>query len=456
MKLSQNAKGIISIIGACFLYLSVGSTYILGNINIYVCSYYAGITSDETSIIFPTTTIVGNIVVLLSLPIRQIIGYRAMLILATFLTFAFIFASTFCENFWIFFVCFGIGYGGSTGFLYLNLLYNAYKYFPTRRGLIGGILMGVYGVSSLISNYILLYSMNPDNTKALKNPDTNEYYFPNDIASRLPTALRNLSYYFLGVMIIGNFLQFEFKDEIVKNHKECNEIVVKEKEICDIKIILLQKSNNSINDKLNSCQDPKEMCNEPGCKTLKQAFKSKAFYLMIIMSYFSIQNGYFMASNFKNYGISKISDDSFLTLVGSLGCVFNGGGRFFWGVLSDKLDFKKVYLIILTIQIIDIATLRFVSEYKIAYLIWVCIALLCEGGHFVLFPPLSLKVFGVKVGSTAFSFVLWGIACANLTQFGMNLGLRPYIGFENEFYIYCGFTIISFLVCITNIIKFKP
>ena len=165
------------------------------------------------------------------------------------------------------------------------------------------------------------------------------------------------------------------------------------------------------------------------------------------MSFCSIQNGYFTATNFKNYGITKISDDSFLTLVGSLSCVCNGGGRFFWGLLSDKLHFKRVYLTILCIQIAEIATLRFVSAYKPTYLIWVCVALLCEGGHFVIFPVLNLEMFGEKLGGSAFSVVLLGIAMANVTQFCINLGLRGLIGFENEFLIFLGLSVIAFGVC---------
>ena len=477
LKLSQTAKGIISLIGACFLYLPVGSTYILGNINVYVSSYFKGVTSDETNIVFPITTIVGNIIAYLSLPLCTIIGSRALLIIATVLTWGFIFASTFFTNFWIFFVFFGVGYGGTTGFLYLTLMYNGYKYFPSRRGLIGGILMGVYGLSSLISNFILLALMNPNNTKALQNSE-NEYYFPDEIASRLPNAIRTLSYYFLGVMVLGNLLQFEFKPEIIETH--CPEVnAVVDDSNCKTQLLVKKSMQDPINqDKLNdneSKSDVKkskdnikaletkknewsssiDLLDESKCRSFPQAFCTLAAYAIMTMNYFSIQNGYFTATNFKDYGLSKISDDSFLTLVGSLSCVFNGGGRFFWGALSDKWDFKRVYLIILSIQIVEVATLRFISEYKSAYLIWICVALLCEGGHFVIFPPLCLKVFGPQVGSRVFSVVLLVIACANLTQFGINLRLRPVIGYDNEFFIFLGFSVVSWLLCVMTKIQYK-
>lgn len=437
MKISQKNKGIISIIGSCLLYLPVGSTYILGNINIYVCSYFKNVTSDETSVVFPITTIVGNTVVILSLYIQALIGYRKMLLLATLLTFLFIFFSTYCTNFWLFFVLFGVGYGGTTGFLYVNLMYNAYKYFPTRRGLIGGILMGVYGISSLISNYILLYLMNPDNVKAVKNPSTGDYYFPEEIADRLPESLRVLSYYFLGVMILGNFLQFEYQPEESASGEGLSNKELPHRNL----------SINSSKDEPLLPHNPQNTQNT-AYTSLKQVFSERKVYFIMLMAYCSIQNGYFMASNFKNYGIMKISDDNFLTLVGSLSCVCNGGGRFFWGTISDRLKFKKVYLTILILQMLDIATLRFISSDKPCYLIWVCLALLCEGGHFVIFPPLNLESFGTELGAKVHNVVLMVIACANVTQFALNLGLRGMLGFENEFYIFLGLTFVAFLTCL--------
>ena len=522
---SLKTRGIISIIGSCCLNLTVGSTYILGNINIYLSSYFPNVTSDQTNIVFPFTTLFGNIVIILSIPLCIRFGLKKVLFFSSICIYSFILASSFCTNFWLFFICFGLGYGGTIGFVYLNIILNAYKYFPTRRGLIGGVLMGVYGMASLISNYIMLYIMNPDNKKALKD-ENGEYYFEKDIADRLPNALRVLSFYLLGTMIIGNIMIFQYKEEPVKqakqeiyigdgvgdnklNIEEIEEIMKKRREISEnfnktsllndiekkreisenfnktsvfnernsektepllrkskdnndnsyISAVTMDKSNTElepapIKKDTKPIEQQEDIGDETRCTSLYQAFHSKALYLMIIMTYFSIQNGYFIASNFKNYGIGKISDDNFLTLIGSLSCVCNGGGRFIWGYIYDKFSFKSLYITMLFVQMLDIVTMRYIAEYKGLYLLWVCIALLCEGGHFVLIPAYCLKIFGPEVGGKAYSVILMGIAFANLTQFGLNLGLREYIGFENEFYIYLGFSAISMAVCLTNKIRF--
>jgi len=61
----------------------------------------------------------------------------------------------------------------------------------------------------------------------------------------------------------------------------------------------------------------------------------------------SIPFGMFIAFNYKEYGMTKMSgNDSFLTVIGSIGAVFNGVGRFFWGLMFDKFSFRVISSII--------------------------------------------------------------------------------------------------------------
>lgn len=567
MVLSQKTKGIISICSSGLLYLVLGSTYIWGNINIYVSSYYGSISSDLGSVIFPISGLISNLGMLLSFLVVDKLGFRKTIIFSSLLMFGFILACAFCPNFWLFFCCFGIGFGLAVGFPYLTLMYNCYKYFPSRRGLIGGILMGFYGLAALISNYIILMMINPENISPAKDSD-GDYHFPQEIADKLPSAMKYLSFYFLGISILSNLFQFEFQEpaeietqyneedlgleKIIEVKEESllesntrsvllnkqgskikvksnlndsfaplkDQEIVKDKESAKDKDDFFLKSSertskeipkdekdttinnasgctnmeptttntnnndneifveeNAVNSDHNTEKKEKNMGkqkkkpkkikksqwsissidshDETRCFSLKDAAKTKAFYLIFGMMYLTIANGYFMATNFKGYGITKINDDQFLTLVGSLSSLCNGGGRLFWGLISDKFAFKKVYGTILVIQMIEIITIRFISHYRIAYLLWVCVALLCEGGHFVTFPPLCLQVFGPEVGSKVYGFLLLICAAANLTQFGLNLGLRPLIGYDNEFYIYFGFTVFAFVLLMKNEIKFR-
>lgn len=76
----------------------------------------------------------------------------------------------------------------------------------------------------------------------------------------------------------------------------------------------------------------------------------------------SIPFGMFIAFNYKEYGMIKLSNDSFLTVIGSCGAVFNGLGRFFWGVMFDKFSFRVISSLINGILLLAAITISFVAE----------------------------------------------------------------------------------------------
>jgi len=54
----------------------------------------------------------------------------------------------------------------------------------------------------------------------------------------------------------------------------------------------------------------------------------------------SSMNAMFVTKNLKNYGITKINDDHFITLVGTLYLICISFGSLLWGFIADKIPFK--------------------------------------------------------------------------------------------------------------------
>ena len=54
----------------------------------------------------------------------------------------------------------------------------------------------------------------------------------------------------------------------------------------------------------------------------------------------SSMNGMFLTKNIKNYGITKINDDHFITLVGIMYLTCTSFGSLIWGLIADKIPFK--------------------------------------------------------------------------------------------------------------------
>mmetsp|Transcript_1877 Transcript_1877/g.1675 ORF Transcript_1877/g.1675 Transcript_1877/m.1675 type:complete len:189 (-) Transcript_1877:324-890(-) len=128
------------------------------------------------------------------------------------------------------------------------------------------------------------------------------------------------------------------------------------------------------------------------CKTIEPTFiesmKDYRTYYIWAMMILSLCYPFFIAINFKNFGLKDIPDDRFITLVGSLGAVMNGLSRGGWGTLQNFYGFKIVYFSILVIQIFISMTLVLVHQVKFFYLVWVVLTFSTLGGHFSIFPTL--------------------------------------------------------------------
>ena len=98
--------------------------------------------------------------------------------------------------------------------------------------------------------------------------------------------------------------------------------------------------------------------------TIKEGILSKPFFQLFIMAacgacktihlslfFIFLAMGLLLANNYKVYGSTKIDDDHFLTLVGSFGSVANGCTRAVWALFFDKFGFRKVYFVLLAIQV---------------------------------------------------------------------------------------------------------
>ena len=125
--------------------------------------------------------------------------------------------------------------------------------------------------------------------------------------------------------------------------------------------------------------------------------KTKEFITLYVMNFLSIFLGLFIANEYKVYWLNSkyAPSDHFITRVGSLGNFFNGM-RFISSALLDHYSYKKVYGILLTVEIIIGFTFPFVVKNDAVYVTWICLGYLCLGGHFTLVPNECKKIFGSK------------------------------------------------------------
>lgn len=84
---------------------------------------------------------------------------------------------------------------------------------------------------------------------------------------------------------------------------------------------------------------------------------SREFFEIYLITVCQIYYGYYIINTFKSIGAIHISDDKFLTLIGSVGALCNGVFRIFWSTLLDYYPFRRVNSALLLIQLVSILTI---------------------------------------------------------------------------------------------------
>ena len=103
-----------------------------------------------------------------------------------------IFASSYMKSLNSFIVLYGGLSGIGCGMMYFVPLVCGWEWFPKRRGLVTGIIVGSYGLGSFIFTQIATQMVNPDDAKAEIYINNDLSYFEPEIADRVPGMFRML------------------------------------------------------------------------------------------------------------------------------------------------------------------------------------------------------------------------------------------------------------------------
>ena len=134
-----------------------------------------------------------------------------------------------------------------------------------------------------------------------------------------------------------------------------------------------------------------------------EALKTKQFWTLNLMLFNGIFFGSFLASVYKDFGSDGKISDKALTVTGSIGSVGNGVSRIVWSALSDKYGFKKMYILVMIIQLVCTVAISSCNTVAPLYTAVVALSFCCEGGHFTLFPAASAYIFGITNGGVIYT-----------------------------------------------------
>lgn len=117
-------------------------------------------------------------------------------------------ACSYIKNYWVFVFLYSVVIGFGFGLLYMVSLRNAWQFYPSKKGMISGLIMSCYSVGAVLWVILTKQIANPQNLKPdlnVKVGDEMEHFFtPNsDVVKNVPMMLRTLGFIYLGMIVLA-------------------------------------------------------------------------------------------------------------------------------------------------------------------------------------------------------------------------------------------------------------
>ncbi|KAM7534661.1 hypothetical protein Aperf_G00000107328 [Anoplocephala perfoliata] len=284
---------------------------------------------------------------------------------------------------------YGIMVGWGIGSAYNLIVSEASSWFPKHRGLILGICICGFGLGSIILTPIQTAIINP--TNIVVNNIT-LMFDDEELLQRVPKCIYILGGIMAGVQLIGILLTRSKPEEKVEN----DDILVD-----DFTDNTLVNSES----KTSTCSESQQEIDLPPGKVLKQI----DFYLFWAIMCLSLIPLTLLNAILKVLGQRTIPDDNYLSMVSTIGAVFNTVLRIAWGPIGDLLSYKVPLSCLNCFYGIILITLPFITTIPVAgkylYAVWTVLLFLNISGNFVILPFGVSSAFGYKYFALNYSLI---------------------------------------------------
>jgi len=349
-------------------------------------------------------------------------------------------------------ITYGLMFGFGTALAYAPPMAVAMKWFPRKKGLVNGIIVGGFGMGAFVFNTVQTTFLNPWN----HSPGKDGYFAESESAvlERVPSVFLLLGTLYgimqlVAVMLISNPSEDDIASNIplVSHHTDDLE----EEIIYQTEGDLRSRSQSPAQDLPFVQQAPpsgaqQDLENVPPSKVVK----TPEFWILWFTFLLNTQAVGYINTMYKAFGQQFIDDDHFLAVVGAFAAVFNSFGRVFWGHLCDVSGYKMCMLIVTTSISFLYSTLYF-SEYgqRATFAIWIWAIFFAFCGNFVLLPTATAQCFGTANSSKNYGLVMTGSAAAAPILAILTQGLSPLMGFMGMFILIACFSAVAAILTLS-------
>lgn len=361
---------------ACFINLCIGSLYAWSVFASPMAKYLStlnqgDLTAANLAIVFTVANSVGPITLIFGGFVNDKLGPKWVIFAGGILFGAGMFLSGFASNIPVLLVSYGLGCGLGMGLVYGCTISNSVKFFPDKRGLIGGIATASYGISSVL--------IPPIAGSLIQNIG-------------VLGAFRVLGIAFAVIVCLCSFL-------IEKCPKDFVPIETKKNRNTDLKeeIFAQKKVGNG-----NSYAE----------KNWKEMISDPVFYIMILMLTSGATFGLMMISQTSPIAQKMIGlPVEAATMAVSILALFNATGRVVAGYISDKIGRINTLALMLCLAILGLFLLMGAKEGSVVqFYVGVSVIGICFGAFMGVFPGFTADRFGQKNNSVNYGIMFIGFA----------------------------------------------
>ncbi len=352
----------VILIASCLINLCIGSMYAWSSLSAPMATEL-GVETSSMASVFSTANAVGFITMIIGGLLNDKYGPRWVMFVGGLMFGIGMFTCGLAQSVGNLMVSYGIVLGLGLSLVYGCTISNTIKFFPDKRGMVGGMTTAFYGISSVIFAPI---------ADALSN------------AFGARATFKILGVLFLVIICAGSFIM-----------QKCPAGFVPTGYIAPAPV-----SGKKVNDKT-----PAEMLKMP------------LFYVMLLMLTCGGTFGMMIISQAKGIALNMVSASAgTATLFVSVLCLFNTAGRLVAGSLSDKLGRINTLTIALVVALIGLAVLLGASLTASMALFAVGVILIgiCFGTFMGVFPGFCTDQFGQKNNTVNYGIMWIGFSLAGI------------------------------------------
>lgn len=353
------------VLGAsCLINLCIGSLYAWSVFATPMAEYLTSVTGNEIvslAIIFTVANAVGPVTMISGGFINDKLGPKWVIFIGGILFGGGMIASGFAKSVSALMITYGLGVGLGVGLVYGCTVSNSVKFFPDKRGLVGGIATASYGISSV-----------------LVPPLANMLISRADVTS---------SFKILGAVMLFIICASAF---------------------------IITTCPKGFKPEGWEPPAPKEGAKAPTDKDWKAMLKDILFYVMIVIMCCGAFSGLMIISQASPLAQRMIgmSAAQAATVVSVL-ALFNTAGRIIAGFASDKLGTVPTIKLVFITSVIGLAMMCFCGEGDIVlFYAGLCLVGLAFGSIMGIYPGFTASQFGPKNNSVNYGIMFIGFAAA--------------------------------------------